>query len=85
MSCGVGRRHGSDLMLLWLWCRPMAIAQIRSLAWVPPCATGAALKRQKERKIERKKEKRREREREGGRREGRKKRKKASLNLATYS
>ena len=20
MSCGVGRRHGSDWVLLWLWC-----------------------------------------------------------------
>ena len=20
-SCGVGHRHGSDLVLLWLWCR----------------------------------------------------------------
>ena len=47
MSCGVGRRHGSDLVLLWLWCRPAATAQIRSLAWEPPNAAGVALKRQK--------------------------------------
>ena len=47
MSCGVGRRHGSDLALLWLWCRPAAIAPIRPLAWEPPYATGEALKRQK--------------------------------------
>ena len=28
MSCGVGRRYGSDprLLWLWLWCRPAAIA-----------------------------------------------------------
>ena len=44
MSCGVGRRHGSDLALLWLWHRPVAIAQIRPLAWEPPYATGVALK-----------------------------------------
>ena len=42
MSCGVGRRHGSDLALLWLWGRPTAIAPIRPLAWEPPYAAGAA-------------------------------------------
>ena len=47
MSCGVGHRHGSDLALLWLWCRLVATAPIRSLAWEPPYATGAALERQK--------------------------------------
>ena len=26
MSCGVGHRHGSDLVLLWLWCRPARAA-----------------------------------------------------------
>ena len=26
MSCGVSRRHDSDLVLLWLWCRLAAIA-----------------------------------------------------------
>ena len=46
MSCGVGHRHSSDLALLWLWCRPVAIAPIQLLAWEPPYATGAALKRQ---------------------------------------
>ena len=29
MSCGVSRRHGSDLPLLWLWRRPAARALIR--------------------------------------------------------
>ena len=47
MSCGVGRRQGSDLVLLWLWCRPAATALIGPLAWEPPYAMGAALKRQK--------------------------------------
>ena len=31
-SYGVGRRSGSDLALLWLWCRLAAIAPIRPLA-----------------------------------------------------
>ena len=25
LSCGVGRRPGSDLALLWVWCRPAAM------------------------------------------------------------
>ena len=51
MSCGVGRRRGSDLALLWLWRRPVATAQIQPLAWKPPYAAGAAqgkAKRQKQ-------------------------------------
>ena len=44
MSCGVGRRRDSDPVLLWLRCRPAAVALIRPLAWGPPCV---ALKRQK--------------------------------------
>ena len=44
MSCGVGRRHGSDPVLLWLWCRPAAVALIRLLVWEPPYAMGVALK-----------------------------------------
>ena len=36
-----------DLVLLWLWCRQAAKASIRSLAWEPPYATGAALKKTK--------------------------------------
>ena len=31
--CGVGHKHGSDPALLWLWCRPAAVAPIRLLAW----------------------------------------------------
>ena len=53
MSCGAGYRHGSDLELLWLWCRPAAITPIRLLAWEPPYATGVPLekaKRQKKKK-----------------------------------
>ena len=44
MSCGVGRRHGSDPTLLWLWRRPRAAAPIRPLAWEPPYTTDETLK-----------------------------------------
>ena len=47
MNCGVGRSHGSDPELLWLWCRQAATALIQPLAWEPPYVVGAALKRQK--------------------------------------
>ena len=47
MSCGVGCRQGWDQALLWLWCRPGAVAPIRPLAWEPLYATGGALKRKK--------------------------------------
>ena len=46
ISCGIGRWHGLDLALLWLWHRPAAVAPIRPPAWEPPCASGAALKKQ---------------------------------------
>ena len=48
MSCGVGCGHCSDLALLWLWCRPAAIALIGLLAWEPPYAMDVALKRPKQ-------------------------------------
>ena len=48
MSCGVGCRHGSDPMLLRLWCKPAAVAPIRSLAWKAQYAMGVALKSEKE-------------------------------------
>ena len=49
MSCGVGRRCGSDpaLLWLWLWHRPAATATVQPLAWEPPYAMRVALKRQK--------------------------------------
>ena len=43
MSCGVGLRGCSDLVLLWLWYRPAATAPIQPLAWELPYAVGAAL------------------------------------------
>ena len=45
MSCGVGRRCGSDPTLLWLWHRLEAAALIGPLAWEPPYAAGAVLKK----------------------------------------
>ena len=50
LSCGAGRRHGSDPVLLWLWRRPAAVASIGPLDWEPPYATSAALKNQKQQK-----------------------------------
>ena len=45
--CDVVPRHGLDLVLLWLWGRPAAVAPIRPLAWEPPYAAGMALKSKK--------------------------------------
>ena len=56
MSYGVGCRRGLDPVLLWLWCWPVATAWIRPLAWEPPYAVGAALKRQKDRGKKKKEE-----------------------------
>ena len=39
-----------DRALLWPWCRLEAATLIGLLAWEPPCATAAALKRKKEKK-----------------------------------
>ena len=53
MSGGMGHRHGSDPVLLWLWCRPAAVAPTGRLAWELPYAAGMALK-SKKRKTEEK-------------------------------
>ena len=46
VSCGVDPRCGSNPELLWLWCRPAATAPLRGpLAWEPPYALRAALKK----------------------------------------
>ena len=51
MSGGVGRRHGLDPTLLWLWWRLAATATIiQPLALEPPYAVDATLKRQKKKK-----------------------------------
>ena len=49
VSCGVGHRRGSDLVLLWY--RPAAAAPIPHLAWEPLYAAGTVLKRQKTKKV----------------------------------
>ena len=53
MSYGVGRRHGSDLALLWLGYSLAATAPIRPLAGELPYAAGATLKRKKNKKQKR--------------------------------
>ena len=50
MSCGIGHRRGSNLALLWLWCRAAATTPIRPLTWEPPHASRAALEKAKKRK-----------------------------------
>ena len=45
VSCGIGHRPGSDPTLLWLWCRPVAVALVQPLAWELPYAMGMALKK----------------------------------------
>ena len=44
VSCGVGCRCGSDLVLLWLWRRLAAVALIQPLAWDAPYASGARMR-----------------------------------------
>ena len=46
----MGRRHGLDPALLWLWHRPVATAPIRPLAWESLYATSVALNRSKKKK-----------------------------------
>ena len=54
VSCGIGRRYGSDPVLLWLWCRLASIALIQPLAWELPYAIGVTLKSKKRKKKEKK-------------------------------
>ena len=44
VSCGVGHRLSLDHLLLWLWCRPVAVAIIQFPSWELPNAMGVALK-----------------------------------------
>ena len=48
--CGIGRKCGSDLVLLWLWHRPVVIAPIGPLAWEPPYAVGSGPRKGKKTK-----------------------------------
>ena len=50
VSCGVGRRRGSDPPLLWLWLWLVATVLIGPLAWEPPYASSVALKGPKKKK-----------------------------------
>ena len=50
LSCGIGRRLGSDPVLLWLWSRPAATAPSGPLAWEPPYAAGVSLEKAKKEK-----------------------------------
>ena len=43
VSCNVGHRHSSDLVVLWLWLWPAAVALIPPLAWEPPYAADVTL------------------------------------------
>ena len=45
-----------DPALLWLWCRPAAVAPIQPLAWEPPYAVDTALKSKNKNKTNQKKE-----------------------------
>ena len=49
-NCDISHRGCSDLVLLWLWCRPAAVALIEPLAWEFPYASGTALKRKKKKR-----------------------------------
>ena len=46
-----------DPALLWLLCRPAAVAPVCSLAWELPCAVSVALKSKKKKKNKKKKKK----------------------------
>ena len=51
LSCGVGRRHGADPGLLWLWHRLASTALIKPLAWEPSiCCRGGPRKDKKTKK-----------------------------------
>ena len=54
----MGRRRGSDPVLLWFWRRPAATAPIRLLAWDPPYAEDAALEMAKKKKKKKREEER---------------------------
>ena len=50
VGCVVGHKYSSDLVLLWLWPKPAAVAPIGPLAWEPPYAAVWPLKGQKDKK-----------------------------------
>ena len=50
MNYGVGGRLSLDPLLLWLWCRLTAVVPFQPLAWEPPYAMDAVLKKKKKKK-----------------------------------
>ena len=57
MSCGVGRRRGSDPKLLWLWYRHVATAPIGPLALGTSMCCRSSPRKGKKKKKEKRKEK----------------------------
>ena len=52
MSYGVYHKHGLDLALLWLWCRPATVAPIQPLSWESPYVPYKATKQNKQKFLE---------------------------------
>ena len=50
VSCGVGNRQDSDLVLLWLWCKVVTAALRQPQVWELPYVLGVALKRKEKKK-----------------------------------
>ena len=66
MSCDIGHRRGSDLVLLRLWHRPVAVALIQPLAWeLPHCGCAPKKKKKKKKKTDNSEEKMKEEKPEG--------------------
>ena len=75
-------------MLLWLWCRLVATAPIRPLAWEPPYAVGAAQEiattTTKDKKTHTQKKKKKQENKEKKQKEKKKKKKKKSWDSSMY-
>ena len=50
MSCGVGDKCGSDPVLLWLWCLPVAVIPFQPLSWEFSYAMGGPKLEEKKKK-----------------------------------
>ena len=50
MSCAIGCRCGSTPVLLWLWCKPVAIALIQPPSMETSVCLGCGLKKTKKKK-----------------------------------
>ena len=85
MSCGIDRRHGSDLVLLWLWYRLAAAAPIGPLAWKLPNATSTTLKIRKEGRKEGRKEEKKEKKKKRRKRKRKVQKLKPSFSKANFS